>query len=105
MVPIVSLDRCMAALRREKIEADRTGFGALGANPVADRLLGVFRYQALQFGLGFFVIEKGVAGRPEHGGEIGPRVGRAHVDDPQRLDTQYRGLEFTGVLGLIVLYS
>ena len=70
MVPIASLDRCMAALHAEKVEADRAGFGALGANPMADRLLGVFWHQALQFGLGFFVLEKGVAGGPKDGSEL-----------------------------------
>src|SRR3982074_1249762 len=100
MVPIESLDRCMAALHREKIEADRTGFGALGTNPVADRLLGVFRHQALPFGFGFFVLEKGVAGRPEHGGELGPSIGRAHVDDPHRLDARSRRLDIKEAWGL-----
>src|SRR6266436_4540523 len=40
-----SLDRRMAALRLENIEAHRTGLGALGADPMADRFLGVLRHQ------------------------------------------------------------
>src|SRR6516165_8447942 len=103
MVPIVSLDRCMAALHRENIEADRTGFGALGANPVADRLLGIFRHQALQFGLGSFVLEKGIASRPEHGCELGPCIGRAHVDNSHRLDARSRWLDIKEVRGLAAL--
>src|ERR1039458_9623979 len=63
--PIDSLERCMAALHLEQIEADGAGFGALGSNPVADRLLGVFGHQPLEFGLGPLMLEEGGAGRAE----------------------------------------
>jgi hypothetical protein len=35
-----SLDRCMAALLDEEVEAHGAGFRALGADAMADRLLG-----------------------------------------------------------------
>ena len=44
-VAIDSLDRCMAALRLEEVEADGAGFRALGADAMADRLLGILRHQ------------------------------------------------------------
>src|SRR6266436_7310261 len=75
-----SLDRCMAALRLENIEAHRAGLGALGADPMADRLLGVLRHQALQLGLRLLVLEEGRPGRAEHGGKLGPGIGGGHVD-------------------------
>jgi putative salt-induced outer membrane protein YdiY len=77
---------------REKIEADRTGLGAFGTKPMADRFPGVFRHQGFQFGPGFFVLEKSVAGRPKYGGELGPGIRRAHVDDAHRLDARSRPL-------------
>src|SRR5262249_44696703 len=43
----------MAALHREKIEADRTGPGAFGTKPMADRFPGVFRHQAFSSVLAF----------------------------------------------------
>jgi len=47
IVPIVSLDRCTGVLHLKEIKADRAGFGALGANVVADRLLGILGHQGL----------------------------------------------------------
>src|SRR5438105_1505974 len=76
-----SLDRCTAALRVEAIEAHRAGPGALGANPVADCLLGILRNQSLEFGLGLLVLEEGRPSRAEDGGELGPGIGGGHVDD------------------------
>src|SRR5713101_2792206 len=66
MVPIDSLDRCMAALHAQDIKAHRTGFGALGSDPVPDCLLGVLRHKPLEFRLGALVLEIGLARAPEH---------------------------------------
>jgi len=93
----------MAALHREKIEADRTGLGAFGTKPMADRFPGVFRHQGFQFGPGFFVLEKSVAGRPKYGGELGPGIRRAHVDDAHRLDARWRPLDIKEVRALPAL--
>ena len=93
----------MAALHLEQIEADGAGFRALGANAVADRLLGVFRHQAFQFGLGFLMLEEGGAGRAEYAGEFRPGIGGAHVDDPHRLDPRPRRLDAEQARGLAAL--
>src|SRR5437660_5581064 len=82
IAPIVSLDRCMAGLHVEEIEAHRTRLGPLGADAVPNRLLGVLRHQRLEFGLGPLVLEERRAGRAEDAGELRPRIGRAHVDHP-----------------------
>src|SRR5437868_5320403 len=59
IVPIVSLDRCMAILRREEVEADGAGFRALGADAVADCLFGVLGHQRFQLGLRALMVQKG----------------------------------------------
>ena len=46
-----SLDRCMAALLDEEVEAHSAGFGALRLDAMADRLLGILRHQCFQLGL------------------------------------------------------
>src|SRR5258705_5225699 len=74
MAPIVSLERCMARLHVHEIEAHRPGFGALGPDPVPDRLLGVLRHDALEFALSPFMLEKCRAGGAKYGRESGPRV-------------------------------
>src|SRR5260370_26521029 len=81
MVPIDSLDRCMGGLHAQDIEAHGSGFRPLGPNPMADRLLGVFRHEALELGLGVFVFNKSRPGPPKHPGKFGPGIGRPHIDD------------------------
>ena len=41
----------------EEFECDGAGFRPFGAYAMADSLLCIFGHQALQFGLGFFVLE------------------------------------------------
>src|SRR5262249_46960112 len=53
-----------------------------------DRLLGVLRHQCLELVLRALVVEKGLPGVAEKGGELGPRVRRAHVDDADGLDAR-----------------
>ena len=60
---------------------------------MADRLLRVFGYQALQFGLGAFVLEISRLGSGEERRELRPGVGRAHIDDPNRFDARLRRLD------------
>jgi hypothetical protein len=43
-----SLDRCMAAVLDEEVEGHGAGFRALGAEAMADRLLGILGHQALR---------------------------------------------------------
>ena len=70
---------------------------------MADRLLGVFRHQAFKLGLGFLVLKIRSAGCPEYAGELGPGIGRAHVDDPHRLDARPRRFNAEQARGLATL--
>src|SRR5437016_5598221 len=87
MLPIASLERCMAGpLRAQDIKAHGTGFRALGFNPVPNRLLSIFWDEAFEFRLGILMLEVSLSGPPEYPGEFRPGIGRAHVRDPHRLD-------------------
>src|ERR1700689_2080793 len=79
------LDLCTATLHAEEIKAHRPRLRALGPNAVPDRLLGILRYQTLQFRLGLFMFEVYRAGPREDCGELRPGIRRAHVDDADRL--------------------
>src|SRR5215470_8178340 len=81
IVPIVSLERCTAVLRLEQFEVNSARFRALGANTVADRNLGFVRHQIFQFGFGLFVFGMGIPGARENSRELGPGIGRTHIDD------------------------
>ena len=52
----------MAASIVKTIEADGAGLRALRPDAVTDRLLGILRHQALELGLGLFVLEVGWRG-------------------------------------------
>src|SRR5262249_55771655 len=96
---IDGLDRCMARLLSrggQKIEADRAGFGALGADAMADRLFGILRHEGLELCPRLFVFGMCRAGAGKDAGEFGPSIGRGHVDDADgveprlgRLDPEY----------------
>jgi hypothetical protein len=105
MAPIDSLDRCIAGLHFEEIEADGAGFRALGAQPVPGRLLGVLRYQALQFGLGVLVLQECRTGLAEDRSEFCPSIGRTHVDDENGLDAWSRRLNAEQARGITVLHA
>ena len=60
---------------------------------MADRLLGVFRHQALELGFGPLCSRKAARVRAEYAGEFRPGIGRAHVDDPDSLDPRPRRLD------------
>src|ERR1700719_5133558 len=62
-----SLDRCMTALQAEEVETDGARFRSLGADAMADRLLGIPRHQSFKLGLGLFVFEMGTAGPGKDG--------------------------------------
>src|ERR1700723_1621436 len=81
IAPIVSLDRCMARLPIEKVEADRARLRAFDANAVSRGFLGVLGHQPIQLDLGSLMFEEGGAGRAEQAGDFGPGIGFAHVDD------------------------
>src|ERR1051326_5363096 len=83
---IDSLDRCMSGLRLEHIEADGPVLRAAGPDPVAERLPGIFRNEALELGLRPLVLDVGFPGPQKGIGEFGPAVRSAHVDHPNGLD-------------------
>src|SRR6516225_5146440 len=86
MVPIDSLQRCMAALHAQDIKAHRTGFRSLGSDAMADRFLGVLGHKSLELRLGILVLKVSLASAPKHPREFRPGIGCAHVDDPHRFD-------------------
>src|SRR5215469_14344407 len=53
---------------------------------MADRLFGILRHEHLQLGLRPLMIQECLPGTAEQPGEFGPRIRRAHVNDPNRLD-------------------
>src|SRR5262245_25354491 len=88
----VSLDRGMGGLPLEQIKAHRARFRALGFHAVPDGLPGILRHQGFELAFGPFVVEKGTTGVAEEGGELGPRIRRAHIDDADGLDARPRRL-------------
>src|SRR3981081_3389700 len=81
MVPIDSLDRCMACLHAQDIEAHGSGFRPFGPYAMPHGLLGVFRHEALELGLGIFVFKKSRTSPAKHASKLGPSIGRAHIDN------------------------
>src|SRR5687768_9061336 len=57
---------------------------------MTDGLLGVLRYQPLEFGLAPLMIQKRRPGAAEQRRKVRPRIGSAHVDDLDALDARYR---------------
>src|SRR5258707_13883122 len=86
MVPMDSLDRCMAALHAQDIKAHRTGFGSFGSNAMADRFLGVLGHKGFELRLGILVLEVSFARAPNHASEFSPGLRCAQVDDPHRFN-------------------
>src|SRR5215831_6184349 len=103
MVPIVSLERCMAALHAQDIKAYRTGFGSFGSDAMADRLLGVLGHQGLELRLRVLMLEVSLARAPKHASEFRPSIGCAHVDDPHRFDPRAGRLESKQSRGFAIL--
>src|SRR5262249_30340880 len=93
IAPIVSLDRCMATLHGEDVKADGARFRTLGPHPMPDRLPGILRHHGLELRLGGLMLKEGRSGPSEGGGKLRPGIGRAHVDDPHRLDPGPRSLD------------
>ena len=72
----------MGRLHLQHVKTDRPDLGALGAQAMADRLLGVERHQPLELGAGRLVLGMGLAGSFEGCRKIGPGIGGGHIDDP-----------------------
>src|ERR1700687_2609446 len=75
IAPIDSLERCIAGLHFQEIEADGAGLRALGPDAMPARLLGILGHQAFQFGLGVLVLEKCGSGLAKNPGEFRPGIG------------------------------
>src|SRR5260370_16062065 len=86
IAPMVSLELCTTRLHLHEIKTHRIGFGALGPHAMPDRLLGILRHQLLQLDLRGFMIEESSTGLAKDTSEFRPGIGRAHIDDPDRLD-------------------
>ena len=56
---------------------------------MADRLLGILGHQTLQFRFGLFMFEVRRPGPREHRSKLRPGIGRAHVDNADRLDAGF----------------
>src|SRR5665647_2717986 len=75
MAPMVSLERCMVRLLHlHHLKADRAGFGPFGPQAMPDGLLGIFRHQLLQIGLGALMFHKGRSGAAEHRRKLCPAI-------------------------------
>src|SRR5215475_5712247 len=87
-----SLDRGMVRLALQHIKTHRPRARALGPHSVADRLLGILGHKGLELAFGPFVVEKCAPGVAEERGELGPGIGRAHVDNADGLNARPRRL-------------
>jgi hypothetical protein len=83
----------MLALRIEEIEADGARLRSFGPDAVADRLLCVDWYKALQLGLSSLVLEMGRPRPQEDRRKLCPSVGAAHIDDSNCLDARLRRID------------
>src|SRR5437867_4419715 len=84
--PIDSLDRYMGSLRFWDVETHRSGSRPAGTDPMADRLLGIFRQKGLQVGFGSFVFDSGLTRPEEDTCGLRPAVRGTHVDHPDACD-------------------
>src|SRR5260221_12330030 len=87
-----SLNRCMARLRLQDIEAHGAGSRALGPYSMPDRLFGVLGDECLELALGPLMIKKGAAGAAEQRGKLRPRGRQTHVYATDCLDPRPRWL-------------
>src|ERR1700735_1009341 len=67
---------------------------------MADRLLRIFRHQAFELGFGSFMLEVRLPGADEDIGEFDPCVGRAHINDADRLNARSRWIDAEESRGL-----
>src|SRR5262249_55871075 len=93
-----SLDRGMGRLRLQQIKNYGARSRAFGPHPLPDRLLGVLGQQSFELAFGSFVVEKGAAGVAKERGELGPRIGCAHIDNANGFDARprRRGIDEVG---------
>jgi hypothetical protein len=68
-----------------------------------ERFFGILRHQAFELGLGLFVLEVSVPRSSKDPGEFRPGIGRAPVDDANRLDARLGRLDVKQAKGLPAL--
>src|SRR6478672_10404326 len=105
MAPIDSLERCMAGIQAQHIEADRARFGTFRSEPVANRLLRIFWHEGLELGLCIFMFEVGVSRSTKYAGKLGPSIRRGHVDDPHSFDSGTRSFNAEEARGLAAFHT
>src|SRR6516164_3262971 len=66
-------------------------------------LASVFRYQGFQLRLGPVMVERGRTGQPIEVCKLGPSVGAAHVNGPDRFDPWPRRVDAEEARGLAAL--
>src|SRR5258708_14821111 len=103
MVPMDSLERCMAALHAQDIKAHRTGFGSSGSDAMADRFLGILGYKGLELRLRILMLEVSLARAPKHARQSRPGIGCAHFDDLHRFHPATRPPHLNKALWLAIL--
>src|SRR6516225_7903077 len=105
MVPILSLERCMIALQLLEIKADRTRFGTLGADAMANRFLGILRHECFQLGLCTLMLQKRLSGAAEDSGKFGPGIRGTHIHHPNPFEARRRRVDAKEMRGLAALYT
>jgi hypothetical protein len=94
-----------AALHAHDIKSHGAGFWAFGADPMADRLLGILRHETFELGLGLLMLEVSLSGAAKDVGEFRPCIRRAHIHDPHRLNAGPRWLDAEEARGLAALHA
>src|SRR6185437_3447560 len=90
IVPMVSLQRCMAfSLQLDQVEIDGAGFRALGLNAMPDRLLSILRHQALELSLGLLVLKMSLPSAHKDPGKFRPSIGGSHIHNAHRVDARF----------------
>src|SRR5215831_10447948 len=84
----VSLERGMGCLRLQHIKAHRPRSRALCFHAVPNRLPDILGHQGFELALCSLVVEEGAAGIAKQRRELRPGIGRAHVDNSDRLDAR-----------------
>jgi hypothetical protein len=86
IAPIDSLDRCMAVVQAQNIEAHGARPRSLGSEAMPDRLLGILRHQGFELAFCPLMVEEGSPGMAEQRCKLGPGIRRIHIDDADGLD-------------------
>ena len=70
---------------------------------MTESLFCVLRHESFELRFRFLVLEVSVSSTAEDAGEFGPGIGRAHVDDPHRINAGPRRIDAEEARGLAIL--